>query len=153
MQGWNHISYVSCTGRQVLYHQSDPGSPRQPSNVTEKLLYNIPSLPHWYLLYFLVAKSCPNLCKPWAVACQAPLSMDFPRQEHWSGLPFPPLGDLPHPGIKFTSPALAGGFFTTEPCGKPYTGLRKSHVFCIFYFVVVFKLHLLSTPILNPSWA
>ena len=51
----------------------------------------------------------------WTVACQAPLSMGFPRQEYWSGLPFPPPGDLPNPGIEsasLTSPELAGGFFT-----------------------------------------
>ena len=41
--------------------------------------------------------------------------MGFSRQEYWSGLPFPPPGDLPEPA----SPALAGGFFTTEPPGKP----------------------------------
>ena len=45
--------------------------------------------------------------------------MGFPRQEHWSRLPFPPLGDLPDPGIESTSPVVAGGFFTTEPPGKP----------------------------------
>ena len=53
----------------------------------------------------------------WTIACQAPLSMGFSRQEDWSGLPCPPLGDLPDPGIKstsLTSPALAGGFFTTR---------------------------------------
>ena len=50
--------------------------------------------------------------------CQAPLSMGFPRQEYCSGLPFP-SGDLSDPGIEPTSPALAGGFFTTEPPGKP----------------------------------
>ena len=43
---------------------------------------------------------------PWTTACQAPLSMGFPRQEHWSGLPFPSPGDLPDPGIKLMSPAL-----------------------------------------------
>ena len=42
------------------------------------------------------------------------------RQEYWSELPFPPPGDLPDPGIEPTSPALAGGLFTTEPPGKPY---------------------------------
>ena len=52
---------------------------------------------------------------PWTVDHQAPLSMGFPRQEYWSGLPFPSPGDLPDPGFKPTSPALAGGFFTTEP--------------------------------------
>ena len=49
----------------------------------------------------------------WTVACQAPLSMGFSRQEYWGGLPCPPLGDLPNPGIKLTSLmslALAGGF-------------------------------------------
>ena len=53
----------------------------------------------------------------WTVAHQAPLSMAFSRQEYWSGLPCPPSGDLPDPGIKATllmSPALAGGFFTTS---------------------------------------
>ena len=55
----------------------------------------------------------------WTVALQAPLSMGFFRQEYWSGLPCPPPGDLPDPGIVPTCPALAGGFFTTAPCGKP----------------------------------
>jgi len=45
--------------------------------------------------------------------------MGFPRQEYWSGLSFPPPGDLPDPGIEHMSPALEGGFFTTEPPGKP----------------------------------
>ena len=55
----------------------------------------------------------------WTVDHQAPLSMGFPRQEYWSGLPFPSLGDLPNPGIELVSPALAGGFFFSEPPGKP----------------------------------
>ena len=57
---------------------------------------------------------------PWTVACQAPLSMGFPRQEYWSGWPFPSPGDLPDPGIEPASPALAGGFFTTAPAGQPF---------------------------------
>ena len=55
---------------------------------------------------------------PWAVAHQAPLSMGFPREEYWGGLPFPPPGDLSDPGIELASlvsPALAGGFLTTVP--------------------------------------
>jgi len=54
---------------------------------------------------------------PWAAARQNSLSMGFSNQEHWSGLPCPPPGNLPDPGIKLTSlmsPALAGGFFTTS---------------------------------------
>ena len=54
----------------------------------------------------------------WTVACWAPLSRGFPRQEYWSSLPFPPLGDLPDSGIKPMSPTLAGRFFTNEPSGK-----------------------------------
>ena len=53
----------------------------------------------------------------WTVAHQAPLSMGFSRQEYWSGLPYPPPGDLPNSGIEPTSlrsPALPGGFFTTS---------------------------------------
>ena len=56
---------------------------------------------------------------PWTVACQAPLSMGFSKQ-YWRWLPFSPSVDLLNPGIKVTSPALADGFFTTEPPGKPY---------------------------------
>jgi len=61
----------------------------------------------------LVAKSCPTLATPWSVACQAPLSVGFPRQEYLSRLPFLAPGDLPDPGIELASPALAGGFFPT----------------------------------------
>ena len=58
----------------------------------------------------------------WTVACKAPLSMEFSKQEHWSGLPFSPPRNLPDPGIESVSPvspALGGKFFTTEPPGKP----------------------------------
>ena len=55
---------------------------------------------------------------PLTVACQAPLSMGFSRQEYWSGLPFPPLGDLPNPGIEPGSPALQAGSLLSEPTGK-----------------------------------
>ena len=62
-------------------------------------------------------QSCLTLQPPETVAHQAPLSMEFSRQEYWSGLPFPTPGDLPNPGIKavcLMPPALAGGFFTTS---------------------------------------
>ena len=76
----------------------------------------------------LVAKWCPVLfVTPWTVAHQVPLSMGFSRQECWSGLPFPSPGDLPNPGIKPASPTLAGGFFTTEPPGKPRLSLEASN--------------------------
>ena len=53
------------------------------------------------------------LVTSWTVALQVPLTMGFPRQEYWTGLPFPPPRDRPDPGIECASPALAGGFFTT----------------------------------------
>ena len=69
---------------------------------------------------------------PWCVAHQAPLSVRFPRQEYWSGLPFPPPGDLPNPRIKpasLASPALADGFFTTVSPGKTSRCSRAAQVF------------------------
>ena len=71
----------------------------------------------------LVTKSYLTLCDPMDCSLQAPLSMEFPRQEYCSGLQFPPPEDLPDPGIEPLSAALAGGFFTTEPPGKP--GIHK----------------------------
>ena len=63
--------------------------------------------------------SCVQLfLTPWTTAHQAPLSMGFPRQEYWSGLPFPSLGDLPDPGIKPRSPAFQADSLPTEPPGK-----------------------------------
>ena len=76
-----------------------------------------------------------SFATPWTAACQAPLSMGFLWQEYWSGLPFPSRGDLPDPGIEPTSPASAGGFFTTEPPGKSPSGdtiIFKS-LFSFFY--------------------
>ena len=68
------------------------------------------------------------------VACQAPLSMGFSRQEYWSGLPYSPPGDLPDPGIEIvslTSPALAGGFFVTNATREtPWSPAAKSLQSC-----------------------
>ena len=55
----------------------------------------------------------------WTVVCQAPLSMGFPRQEYWSGFPFPSQGDFPNPGIEPGSPALQADSLPSEPPGKP----------------------------------
>ena len=63
---------------------------------------------------------------PWTIAHQAPLSVGFPRQEYWCGWLFPSAGDLPHLEVKAVSPELAGGFFATEPPGKPkFSGIQK----------------------------
>ena len=71
------------------------------------------------LNHFIVSNSATL----WTVAHQAPFSMEFSRQEYWSGLPFPSPGDHPNLGIKPRSPALAGEFLTTEPPGKLRTGV------------------------------
>jgi len=74
----------------------------------------------------------------WTVACQALLSMGLPRQEYLSRLPFPSPGDLSNPGMEPVSPALAGGFFTAEPPGKPLTLVRggfKDKSDCVFVLV------------------
>ena len=67
----------------------------------------------------------------WTVPCQAPLSIGFSRQDYWSGLPFPPPGDLPHPGIEHSSPVspmLQADSLPAEPQGKPtvYNACGKS---------------------------
>ena len=63
----------------------------------------------------LVAKSCPTLAIPWTVACQAPLSMGFSRQEYWSGFPCPPPEDPSKPGIEPRSPTLQADSLPSEP--------------------------------------
>ena len=60
---------------------------------------------------------------PWTVAHQAPQSLEFSRQEYWSGLPFPSPGDLPNPGIKPRSPTLQADSLPSEPAGKPLVAI------------------------------
>ena len=83
---------------------------------------------------------------PWHVTCQVPLSMGFPKQEYWSGLPFPSPGDLPHPGIKPTSPTLVGKFSTTDHQGSPYVcvcvyryryNFRRMVYVCIYTIIYI----------------
>ena len=65
---------------------------------------------------------------PWTVAHQVPPSMGFPREEYWSGLPFPFPGDFPDPGIEPRSPALQADALVSEPPGKP--NIRLHRLFC-----------------------
>ena len=70
---------------------------------------------------------------PWTVAYQAPPSMECPRQESWSGLPFPSPGDLPNPGIELRSPTLQADALPSEPPGKPLsTDIQKEMILCGF---------------------
>ena len=68
------------------------------------------------------------LATPRTTAHQPPLSIRFPSQEYCRGLPFPPPGDLPDPGIESPSPALAGRFFTAEPPGKPPSEIKHAKI-------------------------
>ena len=76
---------------------------------------------HYSFVNFVKVKPLNHLqlfATPWTVACQAPPSMGFSRQEYWSGLPFPSPGDLPNPGIEPKSPALQADSLPSEPTGK-----------------------------------
>ena len=68
----------------------------------------------------LLAQSCLTLCDPIDCSLPGSLSMEFSRQEYWSGLPLPSPGDLPDPGIEPRSPALWADSLRPEPPGKPY---------------------------------
>ena len=84
---------------------------------------------------------CDSFATPWTVTCQTPVSVGFPRQEHWSGLPSPSPGDLPNLGIEPVSPSLAGGFFTTELPGK------SIHVCVYIYGDIYLYIHIRSDQI------
>ena len=75
---------------------------------------------------------------PWTVACQAPLSMGFPRQEYRSGMAFPPLGELPDPGIESMSPTVAGEFLTIEPPGKPCVYMHPTKITFVTVWLLVY---------------
>ena len=73
----------------------------------------------------LVARLCLTFCDPMGCSLPGSFSMGFPRQEYWSGLLFPSPGDLPHPGIKFASPALQADSLQTEPPEKPLFSYKR----------------------------
>ena len=76
--------------------------------------------PNWNMKVKSVSHSvCLTLCIPWTIACQAPLSMEFHRQEYWSGLPFPSPKDLPGPGMEPRTPALQADYLPSELPEKP----------------------------------
>ena len=89
------------------------------------------------LLCVLVTQSCLTLCNPIDCSHQAPLSMEFPRQEYWSGLPFPSpedLPDLPDPGIETGSPALQADSLSSQPSWKLWDLFHSSlHSVCLLH--------------------
>ena len=83
---------------------------------------------HWFVLYTCVCQLLSHaqfFVTPRTVAGQAPLSMEFSRQEYWSGLPFPSPGDLPDPGIEPASPAVQAASLPSEPSTS--VNLRECH--------------------------
>ena len=123
----------------------------------QRLLWTIETLFGWSL--DLRARDfCMHACMlchvqsfaiPWTVTHQAPLCMGFPRQEYWSGLPFPSPGDLPHPRIEHASPELADGFFTTSATlealrhfSKQRDALETHWIFCQYFVIQLFLLFL-----------
>ena len=88
------------------------------------------------LLLFSRSVMSDSFATLWTVAHQAPLSMEFSRQEYWNGLPLPLPGDLPDPGIKPVS-CLAGKFFATEPPGK--TLLRDNYFKSFLYKILIWE--------------
>ena len=88
--------------------------------------------PLFLFIYSCVLSHIQLFATPWTVACQAPLSMRFPRQEYLSGFPSP--GDLPDPGIKPTSPALQAGCWPLSHQGSPH----------LFYMLSVLSVRALS---------
>ena len=85
---------------------------------------------HGLLPVLFSHKVLSDSATPWTAAHQAPPSMGFPRQEYWSGLPFPSPWNLPNPAVELlalSSPSLGGRFFTTEPLGKPKYGLLSEN--------------------------
>ena len=89
----------------------------------------------------------PKSLQLYELAYQAPLSMGFSWQEYWSGLPCPPPGDLPNPGIKLASltfPALAGSFFTTSTTWEAQSGSPNSSQFLTISIVQSSLIQLLS---------
>ena len=80
----------------------------------------------------LVSKSCPTFATPWTAACQDPLSIGFPKQEYWSGLPFPFPGAPPDPGINSASPALQVDSLPGRHPGSPFVYLTHFQILSPF---------------------
>ena len=88
----------------------------------------------------LVVKLCPTFVTPWTVACQAPLSVGFSRQEYWSELPSPSPGDLPNPGIKLNPVScIAGRFFTNSATREAIHTHTYIHaqIYTIYIFITL----------------
>ena len=123
------LSYISWTSFLWLWNPRDWMSGQQWVNsmcVCVCVCVCMHTHMHTHTHTHTVSKSCQSICDPWTVAHQAPLSMGFPRQEYWSGLPFPPPGDLPDPGIEPASPSYCTWQVDSLPRSYPESPLILS---------------------------
>ena len=133
MTTFKRICTYFCVYRERKHaHVWPEAYPRMPYKLTREILRCDSSLVSRWVVSFeendfftpfvcVQSISCVRFfATPWTVACQAPLSMGFSRQEYWSGLPFPSPGDLPDPGIDPRSPTLLADSLPSEPSGKPF---------------------------------
>ena len=101
------------------------------SDTTQQHTYKVPACVKAYISSSWVVVKVKSLSHvrlfaiPWTVVNQAPQSMEFSRQEYWSGLPFPSPGDLPNPGIEPESPTLQAHALLSEPIGKDAASTSK----------------------------
>ena len=100
----------------------------------------------------LVTQSCLTLCNPWTIACQAPLSMGFPRQEYWTGLSFPSPGDLPDLGIETRFHALQAGSLPSELPDKS-NKFSKYNLFSLCITLALFYVYICCICIIINFWA
>ena len=125
---WSHASifqtrflflhYLTAHCRQLDNHWNHLGHQKKKKILSSLNSPELPNIKSWRSCW-LVAKLCPTLATPWTAVHRAPLSVGFPRQEYWSGLPFSFSSGSSWFRDRTTSPALAGGFFPTVPRGKP----------------------------------
>ena len=108
------VQSLSCVSLCNPVDCSTPGTPDH-----HYLLDNAQIHVHWVSVCAKSLLSCPAHSDPCTVACQAPLSMGFSKQEYWSRLPCPPPGHLPNPGIELRCPTLQADSLTSESIGKP----------------------------------
>ena len=119
----NILSRAQC--HQIKETETNVQNSKEPVTQTSLHLIFIASFNRHFFHIFKIslfmcvcAQSCPILCNPIDLACQASLSMKFSRQKYWSGLPFPSPGYLPDPGIEPRSPVLQADTLTYEPPGN-----------------------------------
>jgi len=122
---WPWAMYATSLGLSLLiYKMGILTLPTSEGRCEDEVCEDIQSACHCVHYAACVLSHCSRLwlfATLWTLAHKAPLSMEFSRQEYWSGVPYPPPGDLPDPGVEpvtLASPALAGVFFTTAPPGK-----------------------------------